>query len=97
MVKASRGLRRKTRHILRRKPRERGLTPITHEFQQFEVGEKVSVVINPSIHKGMPHSRFQGKTGVVKGQQGNSWVVSLHDGDKEKTVVARAEHLKRSS
>ncbi len=97
MVKASRGLRRKTRKILRRKPRDRGLTPITHEFQKFEIGEKVSVVINPSIHKGMPHSRFQGKTGVVMGQQGASWVVSVHDGNKEKTLVARPEHLKRSS
>ncbi len=97
MVKSSHGFRKKTRSIIKKTPRTRGLSPITHEFQEFEIGEKVNVVIDPSIHKGMPHVRFHGKTGVVVGQQGNSFVISVNDGNKEKTVVARPEHLKRSS
>jgi large subunit ribosomal protein L21e len=96
MVKASRGLRRKTRNILRKTPRSRGMTPITHEFRQFDAGEKVSVVIDPGVHHGMPHFRFQGKTGVVTGTQGRSYVVSVYDGNKLKTVVSRPEHLKKS-
>jgi large subunit ribosomal protein L21e len=96
MVKASRGLRRKTRNILRKTPRTRGMTPITHEFRTFEKGEKVSVVIDPAVHYGMPHFRFQGKTGVVTGQQGRAFVVELYDGDKLKTVITRPEHLKKA-
>jgi len=96
MVKASRGIRRKTRNILSKTPRTKGMTPITHEFREFDVGEKVSVVIDPAVHYGMPHMRFQGKTGVVSGKQGRAFVVELKDGDKPKTVVARPEHLQKS-
>jgi len=35
MVKASHGLRRKGRKVLKKSPRARGLSPITHEFVQF--------------------------------------------------------------
>ncbi|AGN26696.1 50S ribosomal protein L21e [Candidatus Methanomassiliicoccus intestinalis] len=96
MVKASKGLRRKTRNILGKTPRTKGMSPITHEFRNFEVGEKVNVVIDPAVHHGMPHMRFQGKTGVVSGKQGRAYVVELKDGDKPKTVVTRPEHLKKS-
>ena len=96
MVKASKGLRRKTRNILGKTPRTTGMSPITHEFRNFEVGEKVNVVIDPAVHHGMPHMRFQGKTGVVSGKQGRAYVVELKDGDKPKTVVTRPEHLKKS-
>ena len=40
MVRPSHGLRRRGRNILRKTPRNRGLSPITHEFQVFENGEK---------------------------------------------------------
>ena len=96
MVKASKGLRRKTRNILGKTPRTKGMSPITHEFRNFEVGEKVNVVIDPAVHHGMPHMRFQGKTGVFSGKQGRAYVVELKDGDKPKTVVTRPEHLKKS-
>ena len=96
MVKASKGIRRKTRNILGKTPRTKGMSPITHEFRNFEVGEKVNVVIDPAVHHGMPHMRFQGKTGVVSGKQGRAYVVELKDGDKPKTVVTRPEHLKKS-
>jgi large subunit ribosomal protein L21e len=96
MVQTSRGFRRKTRNILSKTPRTKGMTPITHEFREFDVGEKVSVVIDPAVHYGMPHMRFQGKTGVVTGKQGRAFVVDLYVGNKLKTVVARPEHLKKS-
>ncbi|NLK25085.1 MAG: 50S ribosomal protein L21e [Euryarchaeota archaeon] len=96
MVKASKGTRRRTRNTLKKAPRLRGMTPITHEFRTFDVGERVSVVINPGIHYGMPNTRFQGKTGIVTGQQGRAFVVELHDGNKLKTVVTRPEHLKKA-
>ncbi|MGI6009788.1 MAG: 50S ribosomal protein L21e [Methanomethylophilus sp.] len=95
-MQRSRGFRSKTRQLLQKKPRARGLSPITREFQTFENGEKVNIVIDPSIHKGMPHSRFQGLTGVVIGSRGAAYEVAVKVGGKTKTVVSRPEHLVRA-
>lgn len=95
MVKRSKGIRSKSRHILRKKPRHRGFTTITRSLQQFNEGEKVNIVIDPSIHQGMPHIRFQGHTGTVVGKQGNSYRVQLTSGKKLKTLVVRPEHIRR--
>lgn len=95
MVKRSKGIRSKSRHILRKKPRHRGLNSITSALQDFEEGESVSIVIDPSVHKGMPHVRFQGHTGKIQGKQGGSYVVGVNAGDKQKTLVVRPEHLRK--
>ncbi len=94
-MKKSKGIRQGTRNILRKKPREKGLIPITRALQQFEVGEKARILLEPSVHKGMPHRRFHGKTGVVIGKQGEAFVVKVKDGNKEKNVITRAEHLRK--
>lgn len=96
MVKASKGPRSKTRNLLKKKPRARGLSPITMEMQCFEVGQKVNIVIDPSVHKGMPYSRFHGKTGTVLSERGRAYEVAVRDGNKLKTVVARPQHLRRN-
>jgi large subunit ribosomal protein L21e len=95
MVKRSKGLRSKSRHILRKKPRYRGFSSITRSLQQFDDGEKVNIVIDPSVHRGMPHVRFQGYTGTVLGRQGNSYRVQIRVGKKIKTLVVRPEHIRR--
>lgn len=95
MVKRSKGIRSKSRHIMRKKPRDRGFSSITRALQQFEEGEKVSVVIDPGFHKGMPHHRFQGYTGTVEGQQGDAYLVGVDVGKKHKTLIVRPEHLRR--
>ncbi|MEM0448883.1 MAG: 50S ribosomal protein L21e [Methanomassiliicoccales archaeon] len=97
MVKASHGPRKKSRNLLRKSPRSRGLSPITHEFQEFEVGEKVHIYLDPSIHHGMPALRFHGKTGTVIGMQGRAFVLAVKDGDKVKTVLSTPEHLRKSA
>jgi large subunit ribosomal protein L21e len=88
-------LRRRGRSILRKTPRNRGLSPVTHEFQVFEAGEKANIFIDPSVHRGAPHLRFHGKTGTVVGNQGHAFVLEVKDGDKIKIVVARADHLRK--
>ena len=96
MVKASKGYRRRTRSVMQKRARDRGLSPITKEFQTFEVGEKASVTLDPSIHKGQPHVRFQGKTGTVKGMQGKAYLLDIKDGDMMKEIIVRPEHLRKS-
>jgi large subunit ribosomal protein L21e len=88
-------LRRRGRSILRKTPRNRGLSPVTHEFQVFEAGEKANIFIDPSVHRGAPHLRFHGKTGTVVGNQGHAFVLEVKDGNKIKIVVARADHLRK--
>ena len=95
MVKRSKGIRSKSRKILRKKPRDRGIKSITRALQQFEEGDSVNIVIDSSIHKGMPHIRFQGHTGKIEGKQGESYLVGINDGKKHKTLIVRSEHLRR--
>jgi len=95
MVKRSKGIRSKSRHILRKKPRNRGISSITRSLQHFDEGEKVNIVIDPSVHRGMPHIRFQGHTGTVVGKQGNAYRVQLRSGKKVKTLIVRPEHIRR--
>lgn len=95
MVKRSRGLRSKSRQILRKNPRDRGLKSITRALQEFKEGEAVSIVIDPAVHKGMPHVRFHGYTGKIEGKQGEAYLVGIEVGKKHKTLIVRPEHLRR--
>jgi large subunit ribosomal protein L21e len=90
----SKGLRSKTRHLLLKDPRKRGVLPPNRVLAEFPVGSHVAVKMEPSQHKGMTHKRFQGLTGTVTAKQGEAFVVSVLHGNKPKTLVLRAEHLK---
>jgi large subunit ribosomal protein L21e len=86
----SRGIRRKTRYILQ-KDFVRGLSYLLHDHN---VGDKVVIDIDPSEHKGMPHKRFQGKVGIVNKVGRRTVTVKVNIGNKEKTVIARLNHVK---
>lgn len=89
----SKGLRSKTRHLLLKDPRKRGMLPPNRVLQQFEVGQTVAIKLEPSQHSGMTHKRFQGLVGTVRGKQGVAFVLDVMHGDMAKTLVVRAEHL----
>ena len=95
MVKSSKGIRNRTRGILRWHPRLRGKVPVTHALRRFELGQRASVYIDPRVHIGMPHRRYQGRTGVVVGQRGEAVELQIRDGGKQKLLVVRPEHLQR--
>lgn len=95
MVKRSKGIRSKSRNILKKKPRDRGISSITRALQQFKEGESVNIVLDPSVHKGMPHIRFHGHTGKIERMQGRSYLVGINDGKKHKSLIVRPEHLRR--
>ncbi|MBU7023374.1 MAG: 50S ribosomal protein L21e [Theionarchaea archaeon] len=93
-MERSKGIRSRTRHKLKKKPRERGLPSLSRILQEFECGQYVHIDIEPSIHRGMPHPRFQGRTAVVKEKRGSSYVLEIREGSKHKTIIARPEHLR---
>jgi large subunit ribosomal protein L21e len=92
----SHGERKNTRNKLSKKKRERGLSPISRAIQSFASGEQVHICIDPSVHKGMPHHRFHGMTGTVKGERGRAYIVEISDSKKhrKKELFIRAEHLR---
>jgi len=95
LVKAPRGYRHRTRKLLKKNVRERGsVPPLSLLMINYNVGDRVHIVINPSIHAGMPHRRYHGKTGVVIGKRGKCYIVSVKLGDREKVLFIRPEHLK---
>jgi large subunit ribosomal protein L21e len=95
MVKASKGTREKTRKKFRKRPRDRGLPPVTHFFRTFEPGEKAAIVIDPSIQKGQPNKRFHGFTGTVVERRGRAYVIAVRQGGLTKKVIAAPEHLRK--
>ena len=67
------------------------ISQIMHDYKE---GDRVAIVLNGSQQRGMPHRRFQGRTGFIEKKQGSAWIVAVKDGNMEKTVIARPEHLK---
>ena len=97
MVKSSRGFRRRTRQLLRKNPRKRGLRPLGYMLTEYKVGDKVVISIDPSTHKGQPHRRYHGKVGVVLNRRGRAYIVGVRVGGKVKQIIALPEHLKSLS
>jgi large subunit ribosomal protein L21e len=94
MVKASKGIMEKSRQKLRRRVRQRGLSPITHALQTFAVGDKATIVIDSSLQKGWPHHRFHGLTGTVVERRGRAYVIDVRFGGKIKQAIVLPEHLR---
>lgn len=95
MVKRSKGLRKRSRQIMRKSPRTRGMPPPTRSLVNFEVGDTVNIVIEPSVHKGQPYIRFQGRAGTVMGKQGKAFVLNVKVGGMVKKLIVGPEHLRR--
>ncbi|MAR94270.1 MAG: 50S ribosomal protein L21e [Candidatus Poseidoniaceae archaeon] len=93
-MKRSKGLRVRTRSILRRRKKERSRLNISRVIHQYEEGDRVAIVLDGGQQMGMPHRRFNGRTGFINKRQGKAWVVAVKDGNMQKTVIARPEHLR---
>ena len=96
MVKASKGIMEKSRQKLRRRVRERGLSPITRALQTFQIGDRAVIRIDSSVQEGWPHHRFHGLTGTVVERRGRAYVLDVRFGGKTKQAIAYPEHLRRA-
>ena len=93
-MRRSKGTRQGTRSILKRSKSQRGRLNIQRIMHAYEPGDRVAIVLDGGQQKGMPHRRFQGRTGFIQEQQGSAYVVAVKDGNMHKTVIARPEHLR---
>lgn len=89
-----RGKRSKSRKVLSKRVRAKGMPAPAVMLQKFKTGERVHIIIDPSVHYGMPFRRFNGKTGVVEGQQGGCYLVKIKDMRADKLVLTHPAHLR---
>jgi large subunit ribosomal protein L21e len=96
MVKKSHGYRARTRALMSKNVRTRGIAPLSTILRQYEVGQRVNIVIDPGFHKGMPHRRYQGRTGVISAKRGRAVIVDVPVGKAMRTLIVRPEHIRPS-
>jgi large subunit ribosomal protein L21e len=87
------GTRRKSRYKLKKTAREKGLSPISRAIQEFKDGDTVNIDFDPGIQNGMPHPKFQGRTGKVLSQRGRAYIIEVRDGGLMKELIILPEHL----
>ena len=59
------GYRARTRHLFSKAFGKHGAVPLSRIMVTYKKGDFVDVVADGSIHKGMPHKFYHGKTGRV--------------------------------
>ncbi|PSN90086.1 50S ribosomal protein L21e [Candidatus Marsarchaeota G2 archaeon OSP_D] len=90
----NKGYRNKSRSLLTKAPRESGLPPPSAFIKEFGVGSKVVIDIEPSVQKGMPHRRYQGKIGTIVEKRGRAYVVKVPMEPEDRVIVVRPVHIK---
>ncbi|MCP4762669.1 MAG: 50S ribosomal protein L21e [archaeon] len=91
------GARTRTRSVFRKNVRDRGLKSLRRFMITYEVGDKVDIIVDPAYQKrGMPHKRFQGKTGTIVGIRGRCFEVKVKDINKEKMLIIGKEHIRKN-
>jgi large subunit ribosomal protein L21e len=90
------GSRRKRVNIFTKSSRDKGKIALRAFLQEFAVGDKVTLKLEPGIQRAMYLPRFHGKTGLVKRKQGDCYYVEIKDGNKTKEVIAHPVHLLRA-
>jgi ribosomal protein L21E len=81
--------------MVRRKPvRTRGKLSFSKYFQELNKGDSVAVIKEVSQKINFPE-RLQGRTGIVEGRRGQSYIVKIKDQTMEKIFIIEPIHLKR--
>lgn len=75
--------------------REKGKLGLSRLLVNYAKGEGVVINIDPAVHKGIPHKRYQGKVGVVVGKRGRAYLLEIPFKKKVKTIITTPEHLKK--
>lgn len=89
----SKGFRYKTRKLLTKKDHS-GFNDKFIKLLNSKIGDKVLIYIDPSYHKGMPHKRYHGKIGIIKGFRGRAFEIETKKGDKKVLLIIPPEHLR---
>jgi len=86
----SHGFKHKSRSVMT-KDAPRGVSFMLNEYH---VGDRALVIIDPRQHKSLPHRRYHGKVGIVKNVGRRVVTLDVKLGDKTKTLITRLDHIK---
>lgn len=92
MAQKTKGSRNKTRKKLTRHIRDKDT--ISKHLKEFSPGDQVLLILDSSIHRGLPHPRFHGKAGTVQEKRGRSYIVEIKDRGKKKQIPVYPAHLR---
>uniref|UniRef100_A0A7S3FVZ4 60S ribosomal protein L21 n=1 Tax=Strombidium rassoulzadegani TaxID=1082188 RepID=A0A7S3FVZ4_9SPIT len=94
------GVRARTRDLFAKPYKKHGAVPFSKYFTTYKTGDYVDVIADGSIHKGMPHKFYHGKTGRVFNVNAHAVGVivnKLHNGRIiPKRIHVRIEHVRKS-
>jgi large subunit ribosomal protein L21e len=83
-----------------KKFRQHGLPTLSQYQMPVKVGDYVDIFANPSIHKGMPHKHYHGRTGIIfnvtKSAVGVRVNKFVNGRIIEKRIHVRIEHIRAS-
>lgn len=74
--------------------RRKGKVSLSRYFAQYNEGDKVQLVAEPAVMKGMYNTRFYGRAGTVSKKTGTCYLVEITDGGKKKQILSHPVHLK---
>lgn len=74
--------------------RAKGKLSLSIYFRDLKLGDFVSIVKEKSLASSFP-TRLQGRTGVIEGKRGNSYMVRVKDQAKEKKFLMNPIHLRK--
>ena len=94
------GVRARTRDLFSKPYKKKGATPFSRYFVNYKMGDYVDVIADGSIHKGMPHKFYHGKTGRVFDVTAHAVgvIVNKHVNGRivPKRIHVRIEHVRKS-
>jgi large subunit ribosomal protein L21e len=94
------GYRARTRHLFSKGFRNHGPVHLSKIMQTYRKGDFVDVIADGSIHKGMPHKFYHGKTGQVFDVTKNSVGIIINKRVNTrivpKRIHVRIEHVRKS-
>ena len=94
------GVRARTRDLFAKPYKKKGATPFSRYFISYRVGDYVDIIADGSIHKGMPHKFYHGKTGRVFNvtAHGIGVIVNKKVNGRiiPKRITVRVEHCRKS-
>jgi len=74
--------------------RNKGKIKLSQWFQDLGKGDRVAVVRELAVQPKFP-KKLQGRSGVVEGKRGHSYIVKIKDLNKEKTYIIHPVHLRK--
>jgi large subunit ribosomal protein L21e len=80
--------------IKRKQLRQHGKIRLSHYFQKFKEGDKVTVIRELAVQPKFP-KQIQGRSGKIIGKRGTYYIIKMNDLNKEKTYIIHPLHLRK--